>query len=290
MINMNTSKTDEQKPSELESTYVLNGNHSAINFLIYHQNDSSDGKFIVFVDHEYDLDWECDKQFGVLIDAAPLKESIRKILNGVALLEPMAHNWPNDLKLSAKRLLGEAIVSVLLADVKGAEAVLENARIFFKEKSKQVSRFWTLQACLVSGGVATLGLTIAALGRSFFRDAFGLTPFLLLCCFLSGCIGATLFVVLRLGKEPKVDSTAERHLHHLEGFARVVGGGIAGVLVGSLVKLGLILPVFGKTGMEALAMCASALLAGASERLAAGIITKVDNNEPLTKETTNAND
>lgn len=285
---MNESKTEEQKTSELESTYVLNGNHSAIHFLIYHQNDSPEGKFIVFVDHEYDLDWECDQKFGALIDASPLKESVRKILNGVALLEPIAHNWPNDLKLSAKRLLGEAIVSVLLADVKGAEAVLENARIFFRNKSKQVSRFWTLQSCLVTGGLAALVGINEAIARTQIIGYIGRTPFLLSLCFCAGCIGAVLFVVLRLGKQPNANSSAERHLHYLEGIARIVGGGIAGVLVGGMVKMGLILPVFGQSGMESLAMCAAVMLAGASERLAAGIITKVENNEPLKQENQNA--
>jgi hypothetical protein len=55
------------------------------------------------------------------------------------------------------------------------------------------------------------------------------------------------------------------------------------------VKLGLILPVFGQTGMESLAMCAAAMLAGASERFAAGIITSVENNNNNQKEKTDAN-
>ncbi len=58
---MNESKTEEQKTSELGANYVLKGNDSVVKYLIYHQNDSPDGEFIVFVDHEYDLDWECDK-------------------------------------------------------------------------------------------------------------------------------------------------------------------------------------------------------------------------------------
>ena len=99
-------------------------------------------------------------------------------------------------------------------------------------------------------------------------------------CFLLGCIGAVLFVVLKFGKQPNADSTAERHLHYLEGVARIVGGGIAGILVGGMVKLGLILPIFSQPGTESMSMCMAAMVAGASERLAAGIITKVENQEP----------
>ena len=58
--------------------------------------------------------------------------------------------------------------------------------------------------------------------------------------------------------------------------------------MGGMVKLGLILPVFGQTGTETLAMCAAAMIAGASERLAAGIVTKVENNETTKQENENA--
>jgi hypothetical protein len=45
-----------------------------------------------------------------------------------------------------------------------------------------------------------------------------------------------------------------------------------------MVKLVLVLPIFKEVGTETLAMCAAAMIAGASERLAAGIIIKVENN------------
>lgn len=85
-----------------------------------------------------------------------------------------------------------------------------------------------------------------------------------------------------------MDSTAERHLHYIEGISRIVAGGISGVFVGAMIKLGLILPVFAQTGMETLAMCAGAMIAGASERFAAGIITSVENNNKDQKENPNA--
>ncbi len=214
---------------------------------------------------------------------------MRKTLNAIALLEPIAHNWPDDLKLSAKRLLGEAIVSELEGDGVGANTAIANAHAYFKHKSTQVSRYWTLQACLATGGLMALLGIIAALLRIRLGEALGQLPFLLALCFCAGCIGAVLFVVLRLGKQPHVDSTAERHLHYMEGAARIIGGGIAGILVGGMVKLGLVLPIFGKAGEETLAMCAAAMLAGASEHLAVGIITKVESNDITNKETQNGN-
>ena len=223
-----------------------------------------------------------------MIDAMPLKGVVRKILNRVAALEPITHSWPDDLKLTSKRLMGEAIASVLQDDVEGAERALENARKYVHAKGKQVSRYWTLQGCLVVGGTAAVAGLIEILNRVWVTEQIGRIPFLMTLCFWAGCVGALLFVVLRFGTYHKVDSTAEKHLHYLESIARIVGGGIGGVLVGGTVKLGLILPVFGQTGTETLAMCAAAMVAGASERLAAGIVTKVENNETTKQENKNA--
>jgi hypothetical protein len=285
---MSESNTENQKVGSLREKYVIHG-HDGVRHLIYHHEHPTNGEFIVFLDKQLDVDWETDDKFDQYIDATgTMKADLRKILHLVALLEPVAQNWPDDLKLSAKRMLGEAIVSVLEGDTDVAAKAVKSAKDFMMIKSKQVSRFWTLKACLFTGAVAAVLGTVVVVFRNQIIGFIGQTQFLLSLCFFAGCIGALLFVVLKLGKQPNADSTAERHLHYLEGVARIVGGGIAGVLIGGMVKLGLILPVFSQAGMETLAMCIAAMLAGASERLAAGIITKVENNEPLKQENSNA--
>jgi hypothetical protein len=268
----------------IKESYSIHNPDGKVRYLIYHHTDATNGEIMVFVDKDLDLDWECDDKAGELLDVMPLKASVRKIQNGIASLEPLAHNWPDDLKLTSKRLLGEAIASVLLGDVAGAEKALKSATIFFQAKSRQVSRFWTLQACLVTGGIATIMGLVELVERSAICTGIGRTPYLISLCFWAGCVGALLFVVMRFGKQPIADSTAERHLHYLEALARIVGGGIAGVLAGAMVKLGFILPIFEKSGLECLGMCAAAMIAGASERLAAGIITKVENSETTKQE------
>jgi len=272
------------KPSSLKNKYVLNG-HDGVRHLIFHHASPSNGEYIVYLDKELDIDWETDNAFDAYINStATMKADLRKILHSIALLEPVAQNWPDDLKLAAKRLLGEAIVSVLEGDSPVAEKAITHAKEFFRQKSKQVSRFWTLRACLASGATAAVLGVLDIYFRNQVIEFIGRVPFLLSLCFFAGCIGALLFVILKLGKQPNSNSTAERHLHYLEGTARIVGGGIAGVLVGGMVKLGLVLPIFSQAGMETLAMCIAAMFAGASEKLAAGIITKVENQEPLKQE------
>lgn len=255
--------------------------------LVFHRNNEKDGETLVYVDKKHDLEWECDDEAEKTLKK--YEEDLGRIQFSIGLLEPIAHNWPLDLKLSTKRILGEAIARILQGDVKGANAALVHAEEFVKAKSRQVSRFWTLQACLCSGAVAcTMGL-IEICFRPWFETALHRLPYLLSLCFWSGAIGALLFVILKIGGERKVDSTAEQHLHYMEGLARCVAGGVAGVFVAAMIKLGLVLSVFTQSGMEALAMCTGAMIAGASERFAAGIITSVENSSKNQKETNNGN-
>ena len=266
--------------------HVLLENAKHLKHLVFHRNNAVDGETIVFVDKDCDLDWECDDQAETTLTT--LGEGLGRIQNGVASLEPIAHNWPADLKLSTKRVLGEAIARILQRDVAGADAALLHAKKFVKSKSQQVSRYWTLQACLTAGGIALVSGVIEICLRQWFEVALKHVPYLLSLCFWSGCIGALLFVILKIGGERKVDSTAEKHLHYIEGISRIVAGGLAGVFVGAMIKLGLVLSIFTQTGMETLAMCAGAMIAGASERFAAGIITSVENNNINKQEDKNA--
>jgi len=282
--------TTENNASIRSKLYALTNPNVVIKYLIYHQEAGARGEFLVYLDEELDLEWECDDTASAFIDTAPLKEQVHKIVNEVGALEPIPHNWPSDLKLSSKRLLGEAVAIILRGDTPGAERALAHATKFIKTKSKQVSRFWTLQSCLFAGAVAALLAMLSVFFRTALIRWFGEMPFLLGLCFFVGCVGALLFVIMRLGKQPKVDSTAERHLHYIEGVARIAAGGIAGILVGGMVKLGLILPVFTQAGMQSLSMCIAAMIAGASERMAAGIITKVENNQPTDEEAAHGND
>jgi len=267
--------------------HLLDAARDNLKYLIFHRNDWNDGECLVYVDKQCDLEWECDDEADAKLK--PIEELLGKIQNGVASVEPIAHNWPDDLKLSTKRVLGEALARILQKDADGALEALSHAKSFVKTKSRQVSRYWTLQACLVAGGIAAVLGAIEIALRQWFEAVLHQMPYLLSLCFWSGCIGALLFVILKIGSERKVDSTAEKNLHHIEGISRIVAGGISGVFIGAMIKLGLVLPVFAQTGMETLAMCAGAMIAGASERFAAGIITSVENNNTKEKEKSDDN-
>lgn len=283
---MNAPSDAAKGPKPFKGKNILKDGEAK--YLIYYSDDNKDGEVGVYVDSELDLDWEADDKYTELFDHAAFKDTVSEVLTGMAELEPIAHSWPADLKLMAKRVLGEALACAFRKDKKGAHRALRRASMFFATKSRQVSRYWTLQSCLTVGAIAVLFGIVDIAARDFVISLFGRTTYLLSLCFWAGCAGSVLFVGLRLGREQRVDSTAERHLHYLEGCARIVCGGISGVLVGSMVHLGLVLPVFGKSDKEVLAMCAAAMIAGASERLVAGVVTSVESGKSKAKESPNA--
>ena len=253
-----------------------------VRHLVYYYDDPEEGAFIVFLDWEGDLDWNRDEKAVASVTSKDDNSRISGILNEVALLEPRIMGWPRDLKISINCMLGESIARAFACDHQLAREVLEHTRSRIREKSQEVSRYWTLQACFAGAGIAGVALVVGIWQAPAIVGAIGRTPHLLSLSFCCGAIGSLLSIIMRLGKVC-VDASAERRLHFAEGFARIVAGGIAGVVIGAMVKLGMVLPVFSQASMTALATCAAAMLGGASERLVPGIIAKIEAEESQTK-------
>ena len=246
-------------------------------FLIYYTDDPIKGSFIVFIDCSIDLDWKRDDLCVEYAASNGFEDNIPKILNIASTLEAYVINWPNDLKLSAKRLLGESLVQAFKGDKLSAHEAIENANKFIIEKRIEVSRFWTLKACVVSSFCAICLGIISIWQCNYIIDLLGKTTYQLILAGSAGSLGALLSVIMRLNSF-FFDASAERFLHNVEGVTRVIAGGISGILVGVLVKLGVFLPVFSQTNHLTTALCAAAMIAGASERLVPAIISKVESN------------
>jgi len=253
-----------------------------VKFLIYERYHPDDGAYVIFLDFENDLDWRRDDDAEKCTANNEQDANIADVLNRVSMLEPRVNNWPTDLKIAAKRMLGEAMARSFRCEPDAAKGAIENAEQFMEQKSQEVSRYWTLLAC----GTASLFTTIAGFAilcwRSDIDKWFSTSVSTLLVAACAGCLGAFLSVILRLG-DLTFDASAERRLHYAEGFARIIAGGISGFTIGCLVKLGIILPVFDHAGMADLALCSAALIGGASERLVPAIITKIEGDNSFGK-------
>ena len=111
------SNNSNKRPDRL-----LDAAKDNIKYLIFHRNDDKAGESLVYIDNQGDLEWECDDEADQNLKT--IEEALGKIQNGVASLEPIAHNWPTDLKLGTKRVLGEAIARILQQDIDGANGAL----------------------------------------------------------------------------------------------------------------------------------------------------------------------
>lgn len=260
--------------------YLCRWPELAVKTLVYYRHHPTDGCYIVFLDWANDIDWNRDDKSEKCTHDRNHDKNVSEILNMVSMLEPKVDNWPRDLKVAVKRILGEAIARAFRCEGEAAKIAISNAENLIKTKSQEVSRYWTLKACGFSGLIAAISAIMILIWRNEVEDIIGKTVCLLLIAACCGGIGALLSVISRLGAL-KFDTSAERRLHYAEGHARIVAGGISGVLVAALVKIGIILPVFIESNSFALAMCTAAMLGGASERFVPAIIAKVENDKSI---------
>lgn len=257
--------------------YAVKWPELPVGHLIIYRDTPNDGAFIVFVDYVGDLDWYRDDKSEETAKNKEFEGHISEVQNEVAELEPCVRNWPADLKLSAKIILGEALSCAFHCERENALQALKKARAFIDNKSAEVSRYWTLQACAGSAMLAGAFGTFALLKKALLLQMFGPTPYLLFLATCAGAMGALLSVIQRIGVL-SFDVGAERRLHYVEGSIRIVAGGISGLLAGALVKLGVFLPILSQAGFTTTAACATAIIAGASERYVPTIIAKMDSS------------
>lgn len=232
------------------------------------------GKFIVDISPDYDIDWENKDDWSEEANSA-----IQKILNQAGILEcRISHEWPEEVLIDAKRMIGEGIARSFWLEYEAANEMLNEAETFINLKSQEISRQWTLRACILTTGVM---ITIA-IGLVAFREfivAFLGNSFLLLalavCC---GGVGAFLSVIFRIG-EFKTQNSAGLGLHQTEGIARIFAGGICGFVAAILVKTGVLLPIFCEIENIDLLILALATIAGASEKWIPSIILKTSQAE-----------
>lgn len=266
-----TVTTDPQKKNES----LYDKRKGEISFLVYHKDDEenlSEGEILVYLDKKLEIWWETSLKKTI----AEQDAIMARVRNRVGTLEPIVYQWPNEIKFACHRLLAEAYVNALLGKEDLANESLEFATAFINERVSIVSRFWTIRAVLVGGLVALILTALSIWCRNGLMSSLSIIAFRLWMCFLSGNVGAVMFVLLGLGTIQKPEAKAESKLHSWEAAARMIGGGLGGVLAGTIVELGLIAPFLSSTGSKTVSMCAFAFVAGASERLASGIITQIE--------------
>lgn len=228
--------------------------------------------FIVCIDSELDVDWSTNEGFQGLSDETKHHE----ILNRTALLESLPiYSLPDQIRLSYKRMLGEAIARSLSNDYPNAIKALESAEGFISARNGELARSWYLSA----GGGYTILVTIAGLmfwfNRYAVKEFVGNTLFWLVIATIAGAVGALLSIIMRMGKS-NLDCSAGKSLHQLESISRITAGMISAMLIALAIYADFIFTAFAKSSNKQVVIILAALIAGASERWAPSLIKHVE--------------
>jgi hypothetical protein len=142
-------------------------------------------------------------------------------------------------------------------------------------RSQEQSRFWYLTASGLAGlGMALFGLLIWTL-RGPVTASLGVMAFYALLAGTAGALGATLSIIMRMGKLHH-DCRSGKALHYMEAVSRVAAGSLSGLLVFLAIESGQFLPLLVKASGVPIAVIFAAMAAGASERWAPSIVSKFE--------------
>lgn len=239
--------------------------------------------YIVCIDKNNNIDWETTKAYD---SAKPHDERIEseRVLSYCLITE---HKPTGGLSqhaiLSFKTIIGEAIVNCLERNCDGATEILKLADEFRIDRVIEKSRQWHLTfTTLPSIILVVIALLINAKNIPIWESTL---PYINIGIW--AVVGACLSIILRSGKLQHA-SYAGRWLHFVESACRLIGGFITGQIVFLGIKSGILFSSIINTDNSQYLVCLLALLAGASERFAPSIITKIDNSS-LTLETSKDN-
>lgn len=261
-------------PNEESGSYEQTWKHllSKIQVLII-----STDKYIVFIDHDGDVDWETSKEYdkNAPNEANYNLSSYNNALNSAALLEVIpCTGLSKRTKLAFKRLIAEGLGCAFDHDYVTADIMFQKASEYVRLRGEEVSRSWYLSASSFAAlpFLAIALLTIAL--RSWLQQVITLNGVWLVIASCAGAIGALLSIIARTGKL-NFDNAAGRRLHNFEGTSRILAGSISGLLAGLAVRSELLFGNIIHENKMNLVMTAIALIAGTSERLVNSIINKV---------------
>lgn len=226
--------------------------------------------FIVFLNHELEVDWENTPEHESFLEKNNIDPG--KIQGRITCLEavPIDH-LSESMKRAFRSILGEAMCVALDGDMKGAQSLLATAEEFVNARNHEQARRWYVWASAWATAACVLSTWAVSFLYSSFHTASLDAKTDILSAGMAGAAGALLSILLRVGRAP-LDPAAGATIHRLEGTARIAVGVIGAIIVICAIRSELILPQLRNPYGIALAC----LVAGASERLASGIIERVE--------------
>ncbi len=232
--------------------------------------------FIIFINHDLNTDWKTSDDYDR--KGPENLQRHNQIMNLAAKTECIPSDYhTRSIRINFKSMIGEAIARSLKHDYENAERMLRDANEYITERNIEKSRYWYLSACGATAFMISLIGYIAWYFRQYLIASLGAAAFFLSLSCTAGALGALLSVIMRLGKAT-LNPAAGQSLHHLEGFYRIVAGCLSAFLIAFAVKLELLVPVFSQVEHTHIAMIFAGFIAGASERWAPSLISKLESD------------
>jgi hypothetical protein len=236
------------------------------------------GDYIVYIDNTNNIDWETTESY----DSSKSPENSSEIEKALSQCLITEHKPTTGLSeasvLSFKTIVGEAIVNCLERNCDGSIEILKQADEFRVDRVVEKSRGWYLSYSVALSAILIL---IALLINSKIIVICGdLLPYIGIGAW--AIAGACLSIILRSGHLQHA-SYAGRALHFIESGCRLLAGFISGQIVYLGIKSGILFTSLVTPNNSQYIISLLALLAGASERFAPSIITKIEESTLITE-------
>lgn len=226
--------------------------------------------YIICIDKQNNIDWETTADYDSAKEVEERIES-EKILSHCLITEhkPTGGLCEESI-LSFKTIVGEAIVNCLERNFDGSTEILSLADEFRTDRVIEKSREWYLISTTVLSAIFIfIVILINAKNISIWNE---LLPYINIGSW--AIAGACLSIILRSGNLQHA-SYAGKWLHFVDSGCRLIGGFITGQIIYLGIKSGILFSNLATSNNSEYMVCLLALLAGASERFAPSIITKM---------------
>jgi len=234
--------------------------------------------YIVLVDKNNNIDWETTDAYEAA-RSPHVKKNVEQMLSHCLIAEHKPTGGLSEASvLSFKTIVGEAIVNCQENNCEGAFEILSQAEAFRLDRVVEKSREWYLSFTIL---LTALLISIALIAN---RSNMPLYEGILRNINIGAwaIAGACLSIILRSGHLQHA-SYAGKYLHFVESGCRLIGAFITGQIVLLGIKSGIIFSSLVVEADSQYIIPLLALLAGASERFAPSIITRVEDAAAITE-------
>jgi hypothetical protein len=232
--------------------------------------------YIVYIDKENNIDWETEEAYDAL-KSSDNNSNREKVLSQCLIAEHKPIGGLSETSiLSFKTIVGEAIVNCLEDNYDGSNDILQQADEFRLDRVVEKSREWYLSFTVtMSAFLILIALLINSKNILVWE---GMLENINIGAW--AVAGACLSIILRSGHMQNA-SYAGKKLHFIESGCRLAGGFISGQIVYLGIKSGILFASLVDPNNTQYIISFLALLAGASERFAPSIITKIEDSTSL---------